>query len=48
MAEESTEYARALQKHISLYNKMQIAGARSAEQSGIIGVKTPFDPNIIR
>ena len=31
------------------YNNMvmQIAGARSAEQSGIIGGKTPFDPNII-
>ena len=24
----------------------RIAGARSAEQSGIKGVKIPFDPNI--
>lgn len=25
---------------------LRIAGARSAEQSGINGVKIPFDPNI--
>ena len=27
---------------------LKIVGARSAEQSGIKGVKKPFDPNIIR
>ena len=27
-------------------NVLRIAGARSAEQSGIKGVKIPFDPNI--
>jgi len=26
---------------------MRIAGAQSAEQSGIRGVKRPFDPNIM-
>ena len=26
---------------------LMIAGVRSTEQSGIIGVKIPFDPNII-
>ncbi len=26
---------------------LKIVGARSAEQSGIKGVKKPFDPNII-
>ena len=26
---------------------LRIAGARSAEQFGIRGVKIPFDPNII-
>ena len=26
---------------------LMIAGVRSTEQSGIIGVKIPFDPNIM-
>ncbi len=45
---ERTSTKRGSNKVMENYRDiMRIAGAQSAEQSGIRGVKRPFDPNII-